>query len=369
MTEKKNEYKTLIKYGVYAALFMIIGAYLHTLTTSEISAKAGSSEPPYVLTRSLIKGDISEKKKHIAKVEAINSVDIVPQVSGYLEKILFESGSDVKKGENIFVIEQTQYIADKEKAEAALERTQKQYNRLSTLNKSKYTSDKDLEETESELRQAKAELEIAKLNLEHSEIKSPIDGRIGKALVSVGNYVNPSTGKLARIVQTSPIRIAFSVSDKERLMIMKNSESVSESAFVEIVLPNGDVRKAETKNFFVDNEVDATTATIPVYLDVENSDNFLVPGNYVDIYIHFTAAQDAFLVPQQALMSDINGTYVMIVNSDNKVEQKYITLGTVMGENQEVKSGLNGDEKVIVQGLQKVAVGMTVNPNHLTDEK
>lgn len=369
MTAEKNDYKNLIKYGVFAVLFMGVGAYLYSLSIPNNSITAGVQEPPYVLTRSLMKGDVSEKDKHIAKVEAINSVDVIPQVSGYLEKILFESGADVKKGQTIFIIEQTQYKADLAKAEAAVDQAQKQYNRLSALNKSKFTSDKDFEEIESELRQAKANMEIAKLNLEHSEIKSPMDGKIGKALVSVGNYVSSSSGKLAHIVQANPIRIAFSVSDKERLMIMKNSSNMSDDAFVEIVLPNGDVRKAETKNVFVDNEVDATTATIPVYIDVENSDYFLVPGNYVDIYIHYTAAQDALLVPQQALMSDINGTYVMIVNADNKVEQKYITLGSVMGENQEVKSGLNGDEKVIVQGLQKVAVGMTVTPNHLTGEK
>lgn len=378
MTVKKTEYKNIIKncatehkniikYCAYAALFMGIGAYLHALITPNATTMR-KNEPPYVLTRSLTKGDVSEKKKYIAKVEAINSVDIIPQVSGYLEKILFESGAEVTEGESIFVIEQTQYKADLEKAEAAVEKAQKQYDRLVTLNKSKYTSDRDVEVVESELKQAKAKLEIAKLNLEHSEIKSPITGKIGKALVTVGNLVTPSSSKLARIVQTNPIRIAFSVSDKERLMFMKNP-NVGEEAFVEIVLPNGDIKQTETQNVFVDNEVDATTATIPVYLDFENSDYLLVPGNYVDIYVHFTSAKNALMVPQQALMSDINGTYVMTVNQDNKVEQKYIVLGPIMGENQVVKSGLNGDERVIVQGLQKVAPGILVNPNHLTNEK
>ena len=367
MTAKKNDYKNLIKNCAYAALLIGVGAYLHSLCTPDMSVATRTNEPPYVLTRPLNKADVSEKIKHIAKVEAINSVDIIPQVSGYLEKILFESGAEVHEGENIFVIEQTQYKADLEKAEAAVVQAQKQYDRLSALNKSKYTSDKDFEEIESELRQAKANLEIAKLNLEHSEIKSPINGKIGKALITVGNFVTPSSSKLARIVQTNPIRISFSVSDKERLMFMKSENEAD--AFVDIALPNGDIKTAKAENFFVDNEVDATTATIPVYLDFENSDYLLVPGNYVDIYIRLKAAEDALLVPQQALMSDANGTYVMVVNKDNKVEQKYITLGSVMGEDQIVKSGLNGDERVIVQGLQKVAPGMTVNPNHLTQEK
>lgn len=366
--KKIIENENLIKKGAYAVLFMCLGAYLYALITSDSAALRGANEPPYVLTRPLNKGDVSNKRKYIAKVEAINSVDIVPQVSGYLEKILFEDGTEVKEGEDIFIIEQTQYKADVEKAEAAVKKAEKQYERISSLNKQKYSSDRDLDIAESELRTAQAELEIAKLNLEHSEIKSPITGKIGKALISIGNLVSPSTGKLARIVQINPIRIVFSVSDKERLMFMKNDNS-KDDLFVDIVLPNGDVKSAPAKNVFVSNEVDATTATIPVYLDFENSEHLLVPGNYVDIYVRVNAAKSALLVPQQALMSDINGTYVMTVNKENKVEQKYITLGPVMGEDQVVQSGLKGDEKVIVQGLQKVAPGMTVNPNHLTAEK
>lgn len=369
MTEKKSEYKKIIKNGAYIALFTAVGAYIHALCTPNNQAVMAPSEPPYVLTRPLTKTDVSEKKKHIAKVEAINSVDIISQVSGYLEKILFESGAEVKEGQNIFVIEQTQYKADLAKAEAAVNQAQKQYDRLVSLNKSKYTSDRDVEIIESELKQAKAELEVAKLNLEHSEIKSPINGKIGKALVSVGNYVSSSTGKLARIVQTDPIRIAFSVSDKERLMLMKNTNVNKEEAFVDIVLPNGEIKTTKASNVFVDNEIDPTTATIPVYIDLDNSDHLLVSGNYVDIYIRLKATEESLLVSQQALMSDANGTYVMVVNKDNKVEQKYITLGSVIGDKQVVKTGLNGDERVIVQGLQKVAQGMTVNPNHLTSEE
>ena len=260
--------------------------------------------------------------------------------------------------ENIFIIEQTQYKADLEKAEAAVKQLQKQYDRVSSLNQQKYASDREIDLAESNLRQAKAELDIARLNLEHSEIKSPIDGKIGKALVTVGNLVSPSSGKLARVVQINPVRIVFSVSDNS-----------TDDIFVDIVLPNGDVKTAKPENIFVDNEVNPATATIPVYLDFENDNHLLIPGNYVDIYIRLKAAKEALLVPQQALMSDINGTYVMVVNKQNKVEQKYISLGAVMGENQVVKSGLKGDEKVIVQGLQKVAPGMVVNPNHLTEEK
>lgn len=368
MKVKKIKNEKLIRQFIYATVFMGIGAYLHALTVPDMSAFMGPHEPPRVLTRSLKKGDVSEKKKYIAEVEAINSVDIVPQVSGYLEKILFENGAEVKAGQKIFIIEQTQYKADLEKAEAAVKQLQKQYERVSSLNQQKYASDKEIDLAESNLRQAKAQLEIARLNLEHSEIKSPIEGRIGKALVTVGNLVSPSSGRLARVVQTNPIRIAFSVSDKERSVFM-DKMNAAENVYVDIVLPNGKVATAKAENLFFNNEVNQDTATIPVYLDFDNHENLLVPGNYVDIYVRFKQAKEALLVPQQALMSDINGSYVMIVNKDNTVEQKYIHLGNIMEDNQVVTQGLTGDEKVIVQGLQKVSPGMVVNPTHLTEEK
>ena len=366
MKVKKIKNEKLIRNTIYAVVFMGIGAYLHALTIPDMSAFMGPHEPPRVLTRNLKKGDVSEKKKYIAQVEAINSVDIVPQVSGYLEKILFENGAEVKEGEKIFIIEQTQYKADLEKAEAAVKQLQKQYDRVSSLNKQKFASDKEIDLAESNLRQAKAALEIARLNVEHSEIKSPITGRIGKALVTVGNLVSPSSGKLARVVQTNPIRIAFSVSDKERSVFMKKA-AAAETVYVDIVLPNGKTETAKAENLFFNNEVNPDTATIPVYLDFDNDENQLVPGNYVDIYVRFENEKQALLVPQQALMSDVNGTYVMIVKKDNSVEQKYIQLGAVMEENQVVTKGLKGDEKVIVQGLQKVSAGAVVNPTHLED--
>ena len=132
MKVKKIKNEKLIRNSAYAALFMAIGAWLHSLTVPDMSAFMGPHEPPRVITRGLKKGDVSEKKKYIAEVEAINSVDIVPQVSGYLEKILFENGAEVKAGENIFIIEQIQYQAELEKAEASVKQLQKQYERVKT---------------------------------------------------------------------------------------------------------------------------------------------------------------------------------------------------------------------------------------------
>lgn len=366
MKVKKVKNSKILKKVLYAILLMIIGGYLHAVSTPNMNANWGSNEPPYVLTSPLHTTDISSKKKYIAQIEAINSVDIIPQVSGYLEDILFQNGSEVKIGDKIFIIEQTQYKADLERAEAQVKQLSKQYERISSLNEQKYASDKEIDLAESNLRQAKANLEIAKLNLEHSVIKSPINGRIGKAFVTKGNLVSPNGTKLARIVQTNPIRIVFSVSDKERSQFIEKISS-SENIYFDIKLPNNKTQTIDAKNLFFDNEVNRQTATIPVYLDTSNNDNLLVPGNYVDIYVRFQDKKEAILVPQMALVADIHGTYVMCVNKDNIVEQKYIKLGDVIDDKQIVLDGLKGDERVIIQGLQKVAQGIKVNPNHLNN--
>ncbi len=343
----------------YAVLFTAFGWYLHGKMVPSQTGM-GYNQTPYVLVKELEKKNIASRKKYIAEVEAVNSVDIIPQVSGYLEEILFKDGSFVTEGDKIFVIEQRSYLANLKSAEARQWELKKEYERIKKLHESGDVAEKKLETALSELVQAEADVERARLDLEHSEIKAPISGHIGKAFVTKGNLVSPNTQKLARIVQTNPIRIAFSVTDKERFNFMEKAKK-SEEMFVDVVLPGGQIRTANAKELFAGNEVNAQTATIPVYLDMENKDNALVPGNYVDIYFRYNLGGDSLLVPQIALAADVHGTYVMTVSNEGVVEQKYITLGDVYEDMQVVLSGLNPEDKVIVQGLQKVKSGMKVN--------
>ena len=214
------------------------------------------------------------------------------------------------------------------------------------------------------MKNAEAQEDVARLNLEYTEVTAPIDGVIGKAFITEGNLVNANSQTLARVVQMNPVRVAFSVTDKERSVFLdklKNAQDV----FVDIVLPNGEIQTEKAQNLFFSNEVNSDTATIPVYLDAENNSDLLVPGNYVDINIRFTSREMALLVPQVALSEDANGTYVMTVReADGKylAKQKYIQLGDVVDDRQVVLSGLDKNDKVIVQGLQKVRDGAEVNP-------
>ena len=345
-----------VAYGLFCCW---LGWYLHGKFSPDFSAMMHNNEPPNVLVKALTTDDVSAQKKYIAQVEAINSVDIVPQVSGYLEQILFDDGAFVSEGQPIFIIEQRRYKADLQSASAAVKELSNNYKRIFSLHKKKFVSDKELDAAESALKKAEAALDLAKLNLEHTEIKSPLSGHIGKALVSAGNLVSPETPKLVRIVQTQPIRIAFSVSDAERSEFMQKMDETQNLA-VDIAMPNGDIKTIKAENLFFGNEVNPETATVPVYVDLPNADNLLVPGNYVDIVPRFEKSKNAVLVPQMALSEDVNGSYVMVVNKDNIIEQKYIVLGEVIGDMQIVQSGLSGQEKVVVQGLQKVRNGIKV---------
>lgn len=320
--------------------------------------------------------DLTDKKKFIASVEAIKSVDIVPQVSGYIQEVKFKDGAFVNKDDVLFVIEQTKFIANVKAAEADLEKANSDfvqvsshYRREKQLFNDKLIAKAELEIAENKLnqaqasiKQAEANLTLAQINLGYTEIKAPISGFIGKALVTEGNYVHPSVPSLARIVQTDPIRIAFSVSDKDRLTFLEDVHKKNTDTHFEIVHPNNEIVEITAEHFFTDNQINPETVTLPVYLDYSNPHNTLIPGNYVDVLVSHGKRQKSLVVPLIALSQDINGSYVMTVDHDNKVKQVYVELGKQVGNVQEVLSGLQDSEKIIVQGLQKVQNGMTVKP-------
>ena len=364
MKVKKIKSRKIYLNAFYALCLILFGWWLN----NRMSPKAGGwvMETPSVQVQGLRQQDVSAKKKYIAQVEAINSVDIIPQVSGYIEQILFQNGAEVKKGDVLFVIEQRRYQDNLKAAEATRKQLAADYKRLSSLHNKKFISDKELEVAESALKNAEAAEDLAKLNLEYTSVKAPIDGVISKALVTVGNLVSQNTHTLARIVQEKPVRIVFSVTDKERSVFMDKLQQ-AQDVFVDIVLPNGEVQTQTAQNLFFGNEVNADTATIPVYLDAQNDDNLLVPGNYVDIYMRFTNKKMALLVPQMALAEDASGTYVMTVKKSEQgenyiAEQKYIKLSDVIDDWQVVLSGLDINDKVVVQGLQKVRANAPVKP-------
>lgn len=370
--KKKRIIKSFLLYFALIGL----GYYLHICVSPNYQAMLRPTEAPFVSIQGLKKQDISEKRKFIAEVEAINSVDIIPQVSGYLQEIHFQDGSFINEGDILFTIEQGRFQANVNAAEANLEKAKSDfieienaYLRQQKLYQDKIVSKASFEKAENKynqakaaIKQAQANLDLAKIDLGYTQIKSPISGYIGKALISKGNYVHPQVQSLARIVQINPIRIGFSVSDKDRMVFLQEMKKEQQDIAFEIVYPNGTMEEVSIDNIFANNEINPTTATVPVYIDYKNPDKLLIPGNYVDILVRIGSRQDTLTVPLTALAQDNNGTYALTVNDNNMVEQKYLKLGKIIDTHQIVLDGLNDTDRVIVQGLQKVQSGASVRP-------
>ena len=317
----------------------------------------------YVTVKPAAKKTVSPVKKYIAKVEAINSVDIKPQVSGYLEDVLFEDGSFVNEGDTLFRIEQRKYKANVASAKAALSQAENDYKRQYSLYKDKMLPAAELEAAQTALEQARANLDLANLDLEHSEIKAPISGKLGNTFITKGNFVSSSTGSLAKIVQINPVRINFSLTDKERLESLKyvNGEGQINSS-LQFQLADGQIITAENPKVFQDNEMNAETATISTYVIYPNEQGLLVPGNIITVLVSPQGVEESIIVPQVAVAQDSNGKYVMVVNENDIAEQKYIDTGASVDDNFIIRSGINEGDRIIISGVQKVTNGQKVKP-------
>lgn len=379
----KMSNRRILRQVVLIALCISAGWFLKTrLTPQSMMGAAGMATEPFVLVETVKEQDVTPYQSVIGHVEAINSVSLQPQVSGYLEKVTFKEGSMVNAGDVLFVIEKAKYqaTADLRKAEldsakASLTKIEKDYYRQKSLNQQKYASEAKLDEAYSNLlqaraavKQAEANYKLAEIDLGYAEIKAPFSGKIGKAKVTEGNFVSTSSGVLATLVQVNPIRITFSITDKQMTDFLQ-STITNGRVNTRVELPNGKVVRMTSTSEFIDNTIDTNTATIAVYGEFSNDDGILVPGSYVNMNIDSGAPQQAVVISQASIGQDEHGNYVMVVNDKGIVEQRRVALGEVMGDRQIAKLGLKAGDRVIVQGLQKVSDGTKVRAENVNVEE
>jgi len=335
-------------------------------------------QTPYVLTGHPSVQSIEQNTRFIALVKPINAVDVKTQVAGTIEEVLFTDGQYVHAGDVLFRIEQDRYKANVSaakatlsKAEADLKQLNSEYDRQKQLYKDKVVSTADLERAESRLaqakaavEQAKASLDLAEIDLKHTSIESPIDGRIGQVLITKGNYVGLSSAPLARIVQTTPVKISFSLTDKEHLQarrMLKNNGEPYNMPDLQIELADKSLLPLPTAHVFLDNEMDKDTATMGLYAEYDNADELLIPNNHVTVLWRANQKEPSLLVPQTAVYNDTNGPYVMRVNPDNTVVQQYITTGDIVNDKVVVEKGLQVSDVVVLSGGQKLKNGQGIH--------
>ncbi len=362
------------------ALSVVVGAVSFLLLAGDLPAqkkKEGSGPPPTVTVMKVSEEDVNPATEFVGRVEALQTVDLSAQVDGYIEKVLFDEGAEVKAGSLLFLIEQAPYKAKVNEAkakvalaQATLDRSLRYLERLRTV-RAGGVSGTDMDSAlaaeqiaRAQLQEARASLGQAEVNLGYTTIKAPIGGRIGRAAYTLGNLVGPASGPLARIVQLNPIRVIYSVSENEYVTEKMKIASRPGSKPVKMVprlrLPDGQMYPADGEMDFTDPQVDPGTGTIAMRAVFDNPNAVLLPGQYVTVLLSRRQPQRFPVIPQSAALEDREGLYVLVVDDDNRVERRVITRGAAVGTGWAVESGLKAGETIIVHGLQKVSPGQVV---------
>ena len=347
------------------------------LAGSELAAAAPA---PVVTVAPVVEKNVATPHGFIGRVSAIQSVQIVPRVTAFIDAVPVKEGSDVKAGEVLFELQKAQYQAAVEaaqaqlaSAEAAANLAQVSYERASRLATQQFETRANLDQASATLKQdqanvqaAKANLAQAQLNLGYCTIASPIAGRIGAVTLTKGNLVTPATQPLATVVQLNPIRVQFAVADRAVVAAEQkrgaSSATIAEGLVVYLDLPDGSTYGEAGKIAFLGNQVDPQTGTVQVYADFPNPKALLLPGAFVNVDVERAQPQAQLLVPVQAVQTEQNGSYVLVVGPDDKVRQQPVTLGAQVGQDDIVTKGLAAGEQVIIEGVQKVRPGETVKP-------
>jgi membrane fusion protein (multidrug efflux system) len=354
--------------------------------------KKAGLPPPAVLVAKVEQKTVPIYAEYVARTEARKTVEIRARVEGFLEKVLFKEGSQVKAGQLLFVIDQRPYKAalqdargSLDQAKAALEKAQKDVDRLRPLVAEDAAPQQDLDKAEAQahynrasIEKAKAAIAKAELDLKFTEIRSPITGMIGKEEVAVGNLVSKDQTLLTTVSSWDPMRVVFSISESDYLLLARkfpegrnpSSEAAGEERF-ELIMADNSIYPHKGKVSFVDRALDLTTGTLKVYVSFPNPDGLLRPGLFGRIRVVLEERPDALLVPQKAVTEQQGVNVVYVILPDNKVALRTITLGERYGNQVIVKEGVKAGERLVVEGLQKVRPGMVVNPSAkpVTEEK
>jgi membrane fusion protein (multidrug efflux system) len=366
--------------GSILSRIVLIGAALCGCGRSENAGQAPTAaNTPAVMVAAATLRSVTPSGTFVGRVQAVNTVNLVSRVEGFLQKRAFVEGQQVKAGDLLFVIEKDTYQAAVDQAQASLASAhatqrnaalvlQRSQELLKTSAVAQATVDQNLANegtAAAAVRSAEATLEQANINLAFTEIKAPIDGRIGMANVSVGNFVSQTTGTLATIVSQDPIYVLFPASTQQVLDYRQRTAKTpgaGANVVVRATLPNGQEYPHPGSVDFLDIQANQGADTLTVRAIFPNPDSWLVSGQIVNVTVEAGEPKQTLMIPQAALQVDQSGSYALVVAPDDKVEQRRVKLGPVEGADITVAEGLKPGELVIVEGIQKVRPGEAATP-------
>jgi multidrug efflux system membrane fusion protein len=346
--------------------------------------------PPAVTVTTVSERDVQEWDEFQGRIEATDNVEIRPRVSGYVEEVRFAEGKEVKKGDVLYIIDQRQYRAELERAEAELlkARTQVELWRSDVERAHNLLAARAISQEEYDTRiaaqrggdaaveSAQATLDLAKLNLTFTEVTSPIDGRAGQALVRPGNLVTSGASGsgatlLTTVVAIDPVYVYFEGDEnvylKYGLLAREGTRPSSRDTRnpIRMGLANEDGYPHLGYMDFVDNQLNPQTGTIRGRAVFDNKDRLFTPGLFARLQLVGSGTYRATLMPDQAIGTDQDRKFALVVTADNHVEYRGITLGPMIDGLRVVKDGLKDGDKVVVTGLQRVRPGIVVAPTEV----
>src|SRR5712664_3989118 len=362
---------------------LIIGAPVAT------RAQPAESAPPAVGVVEAIKRPINETSEFLGRIEAVNRVNVVARVTAFLEKRLFEEGNEVKAGDELYCLERGPFEADLEAKKAQVAQLQAMLeNARLTAERARIllsgpagqqsTYDAALanqRSLEAQVMSAQAQVQSSQINLDYTDIRSPIDGKIGRTAVTEGNVVAPGSGVLTTIVSQDPMYVVFPVSVRAGLELRERyaTRGGFSAVVIKIRLTDGRLYDQTGKLNFVDNTVAQSTDTVLVRGAIPNPTlhdpsttggpvRELDDNEFVTVMLEGVQPVEVMAIPRSAVLSDQQGDYVFTVAPDNKAEQRRIQLGQSTSTVAAVINGLKLGDKVIAEGLQRVRPGQPVAP-------
>lgn len=331
--------------------------------------------PVTVETSKVGKRAMNPPQEFMGHVEPIEKTDLRAQIDGTIAEVAFTEGSMVKAGDLLFLIDPRVYEARVAQAKAALEKAKassenadRYYARISAVDKRSVTEAEidqayaTMLEARAAIAQCEADLKSAEINLGYTRITAPISGRIGKSLLKKGDYVAPSMGSLARIVQTDPVRVVFSIPDKE---LLQGRRVIEEHGKIEAIraqlrLADGSIYEHNGESDFVSNEIDSATATLAIRYRFANPNQFLVSNGYVTVLLSEAEPKEIIAVPTGAVLANATGDYVYL-NVNGTAVRRIVKLGETQGGYIAILEGLSEGEEVITEGVVNVSDGAKLN--------
>src|SRR5467141_5417426 len=360
---------------------VIAAAALAITACSRGGAQAVAPPPPEVDAAQVVVKPVRQWDEFSGRIAATDAVDVRARVSGYIDRIAFNEGAEVKAGDLLFVIDPRPYraaydsaVAQLARARAAEQLAQGNEKRAQALVAAKAMSREEFEtrragstQSNADVRVAEAAVATAKLSLDFTEVRSPIAGRVGRAMLTLGNLAQADQSVLTSVVSQDPVYVYFQPDEQTFLRyseLARKGERAKSANPVRVGLATDKGHPYTGTLNFINNQVDAATGTINVRATVPNPDGVFVPGLYARVQLEGRAEYMAVLIDDKAIMTDQDRKYVYVLGPEDKATRKDIVLGSVHDGLRVVQSGLDANDKVIVAGLQKIfAPDTKVKPN------